>query len=49
MPPVCYDCNRQTKSELEDENKRNTFFNERLASLSDERKVKNKETENILL
>ena len=34
-------------SELEDENKTH-FFNERLASLSDERKVKNKETENIL-
>ena len=36
MSPVCYDCNRRTKSELEDENKTNTF--ECLASLSDEEK-----------
>ena len=32
MPPVCYDCNRWTNSELEDENKTS------LASLSDEGK-----------
>ena len=25
MPLLCFDCNRQTKSKLEDENKANTF------------------------
>ena len=26
MPLLCYDCDRQSKSELEDENKTKTFF-----------------------
>ena len=38
MPLLCYDCNRQTKSKLEDENKASAFFDVCLASLSDEKK-----------
>ena len=49
MSPVCYDCNRRTKSELEDENKTNTFFQWMFSKFIWWRKVKNKETENILL
>ena len=35
MPLLCCDCNRQTKKNLEDENKANKFLC-MLASLSDE-------------
>ena len=41
MPLLCCDCNRQTKSKLVDENKRNFYIY--LSSLFDE-KLKNKET-----
>ena len=34
MPLLCYDCNRQTKSKIEDENKKKGHEN--LASLYDE-------------
>ena len=37
MPLLCYDCNRQTKSILEDENKPNNIFYVYLASLSYEK------------
>ena len=37
MTLLCYDCNRQTKIKLEDENKKNIFFLLGLGSLSDER------------
>ena len=36
MPLLFYDCNRQTKSKLEDQNKTNTSFCVCLVSLSDE-------------
>ena len=34
---LCYDCNRQTKSKLEDENKSKHIFYVCLVSLSDEK------------
>ena len=37
MPLLCYDCNIQTKSKLEDENKKKNIFYVCLASLYDEK------------
>ena len=44
---MCYDCNRQTKSKLEDENKKNIFY-VCFTCLYDE-KYTDKETESIVL
>ena len=42
MPNLCYDCNRQVKGKLKEENKTNTFFHVCLACLSDEKKENRK-------
>ena len=45
MPVLCYDCQRQTKSKLEDETRKTDFFYLCLASFYD--KNKHKKTESM--